>query len=88
MPLQSGVSRPSYPTVFCRGWLREAINEKSAYHVCMKSEPARSEEFDRFDSLIRKVIAVPRAEIQRRLAEHKRESDANPNKRGPKKKIP
>jgi hypothetical protein len=53
----------------------------------MESEPARSEEFDRFDALIRRVIAVPRAEIQRRLAEHKRESDANPNKRGPKKKT-
>ncbi len=52
----------------------------------MESKAETSPEFDRFDSLVRKVIAVPRAEIQRRLAEHKRESDANPNKRGPKKK--
>jgi hypothetical protein len=52
----------------------------------MESKADTSPEFDRFDALVRKVIAVPRAEIQRRLAEHKRQSDANPNKRGPKKK--
>ena len=53
----------------------------------MKRDAATSPEFDRFDALVRKVIAVPRAEIQRRLAEHKRQSDASPNKRGPKKKT-
>lgn len=41
----------------------------------------------RFDSLVRKVLAVPHAEIMRREAEYRRQSLANPNRRGPKPKI-
>ena len=41
----------------------------------------------RFDSLVRKVLAVPREEIMRREAEYKRKSAANPNRRGPKRKV-
>jgi hypothetical protein len=38
----------------------------------------------RFDALVRQVLSVPHAEIMRREAEYKRQSDANPHKRGPK----
>jgi len=39
-----------------------------------------------FDTLVRKVLSVPREEILRREAEYKRQSAMNPNRRGPKKK--
>lgn len=41
----------------------------------------------RLDALVRKVLAVPHAEIMRREAEYRRQSLANPNRRGPKPKI-
>jgi hypothetical protein len=44
--------------------------------------------WDRFNSAMKSVIAVPHrhAEIQRRVAEHKKEAARNPNRRGPKPK--
>lgn len=44
------------------------------------------EAWTRFETAMRKVIAVPHAEIQRRIEEHRKQSAANPNRRGPKKK--
>ena len=41
----------------------------------------------RFDALVRKVLSVPHTEIVRREAEYKRQSAANPNRRGPKPKA-
>lgn len=41
----------------------------------------------RFDAIVRKVLAVPHAEIMRREAEYRRQSALNPNRRGPKPKI-
>ena len=41
----------------------------------------------RFDALVRKVLSVPHAEIMRREEEYKRQSAANPNRRGPKPKA-
>lgn len=41
----------------------------------------------RFDALVRKVLSVPHEEIMRREAEYKRQSELNPNKRGPKPKA-
>ena len=40
----------------------------------------------RFDALVRKILAVPHEEIMRREAEYKRQSAANPHRRGPKPK--
>ena len=40
----------------------------------------------RFDSLVRQVLSVPHEEIMRREAAYKRQSLANPNRRGPKRK--
>jgi hypothetical protein len=52
-----------------------------------KKDLVESEEaFQRFDALVGKVLSVPRKEILRRDAEHKKRADANPNKRGPKRK--
>jgi hypothetical protein len=41
----------------------------------------------RFDATIRALLAVPHAEILRREAAYKKMADANPHKRGPKRKA-
>jgi hypothetical protein len=46
----------------------------------------RSEEFEKFDSLVGAVLAVPHSVIQKRVAEAREQADKNPRKRGPKKK--
>jgi hypothetical protein len=56
----------------------------------MKAKPEYvegTEAWTRFESLMRKVISVPHAEIQRREAEYRKRVDANPIRRGPKRKI-
>jgi hypothetical protein len=40
-------------------------------------------EYERFNSLVKQVLSVPKAEIQRREQEYKREAASKP-KRGPK----
>jgi hypothetical protein len=45
-----------------------------------------STEFRAFDTLMAKLIAVPKAEILRREAEYKKQADENPSKPGPRKK--
>lgn len=44
------------------------------------------EAFKRFDALVEKVLSVPREEILRRDAEHKRTVHLRGKKRGPKPK--
>ena len=44
------------------------------------------EAFERFDALVGKVLSVPRQEILRRDAEHKKRSALSGKKRGPKPK--
>ena len=46
----------------------------------------RPKEFQAFTSLVDRLLAVPKSEIDRRDAEYKKQADANPRKRGPKKK--
>ena len=46
-----------------------------------------SKEFQAFDSLIGKLLTVPKSTIHERHAEHKKKAALNPNKRGPKPKI-
>jgi hypothetical protein len=56
----------------------------------MKREPEYvegPEAWDRFQSAMKGVLAVPHSEIQKRIAEHKKESARNPHKRGPKPKA-
>lgn len=46
-----------------------------------------SAEYDRFRSAVERIMSVPKAEILRREAEYKKRADANPRKRGPKRKV-
>jgi len=46
-----------------------------------------SAEYDRFTFLVDRILSVPREEIQRREAEYKKQSEANPHRRGRKRKI-
>ncbi len=45
-----------------------------------------STEFREFESLVYRVMSVPKTEILRREAEYQKSVDANPIKRGPKRK--
>nr|HSU31780.1 hypothetical protein [Bryobacteraceae bacterium] len=45
-----------------------------------------TEAFTRFENAMKKVLSVPKAEIQKRIEEHRKEAALNPNKRGPKPK--
>lgn len=45
------------------------------------------EAFKRFDALVGKVLSVPREEILKRDAEHKRTTHLRGKKRGPKPRI-
>ena len=45
------------------------------------------EAWTRFQSAMKKVVAVPHAEIQRRIEAQRAESAKNPNRRGPKPKA-
>ena len=44
------------------------------------------EAFTRFDTTVKTLLAVPRVELLRREAEYKKQVEANPNRRGPKRK--
>jgi hypothetical protein len=56
----------------------------------MKAKPEYVEgpqAFTRFQNAMRKVLAVPHAELQRRIEAERKASAANPVKRGPKPKL-
>jgi hypothetical protein len=61
----------------------------------MKQEPAPPlpecnegvEAFQRFDSTVSKLLSVPHEELVRREAEYRKQSLANPHRRGPKPKT-
>ena len=46
-----------------------------------------SKEWQAFDSLLGKLLTVPKSTIHERHAAHKRRAALNPKKRGPKPKI-
>jgi hypothetical protein len=45
------------------------------------------EAFSRFDEGIRQILAVPRSTLVRREKAYRKKVDANPNRRGPKRKV-
>jgi hypothetical protein len=47
----------------------------------MKTEPARSEEFRKFDALVGRVLSVAPSEIQKRIAKEKRTAKPQPKKK-------
>lgn len=44
-------------------------------------------EYQAFTSLVDRLLAVPKAEVDRRQAEYKKQAALNPRKRGPKPKA-
>ncbi len=46
-----------------------------------------SSEFIAFDAIVGKVLSVSHEEMQRREAEYRKQVEANPNRRGPKRKV-
>jgi hypothetical protein len=44
-----------------------------------------SAEFQRFTHLVDRLLSVSRGEMQEREAEYRKQVDANPNRRGPKR---
>jgi hypothetical protein len=56
----------------------------------MKAKPEYiegTEAAERFHSAMRKVLAVPHSEIVRRIEVERKQSAANPHRRGPKPKV-
>jgi hypothetical protein len=45
------------------------------------------EAWTRFEGVMRKVLSVPREEMLRREAEYRKQVDANPHRRGPKRRV-
>lgn len=57
----------------------------------MKAKPEYvegPEAWARFQGAMKKVLAVPHSEIQKRIEAHRKQAAQNPNKRGPKPKKP
>lgn len=46
-----------------------------------------SKEYQAFAKLTDRLLAVPHAEIQKRVVQHREQSAQNPRKRGPKPKV-
>jgi len=46
-----------------------------------------SKEFKAFDTLMGKLLTVPKTALQERIDQHKAQAAQNPNKRGPKPKA-
>jgi hypothetical protein len=57
------------------------------YHEGMKQDAHPSLEFQKFDALMGKMLSVSHAEMQRREAAYRKQVDANPKRRGPKRKV-
>jgi hypothetical protein len=46
-----------------------------------------SKEYQSFTSLLDRLLSVPKAELDRRVAEHRKRAGQNPRNRGPKRKV-
>jgi hypothetical protein len=46
-----------------------------------------SAEYERFTGLVEQVLSVPKSVVKERLAEYRKQVDANPKRRGPKRKV-
>jgi hypothetical protein len=46
-----------------------------------------STEYSAFTNLVDRVLSVSHEEMKRREAEYRKQADANPRKRGPKRKV-
>jgi hypothetical protein len=72
---------------------REALTKVlSCYDSIKMSKPQSEmiegpEAFQRFNSAMKAVLAVPHSVIKQRIEEHRKQSALNPNRRGPKRKT-
>jgi hypothetical protein len=46
-----------------------------------------SAEYTRFTNLVEQVMSVPKSVVKERMAEYQKQVDANPKRRGPKRKA-
>jgi hypothetical protein len=46
----------------------------------MKTEVGRSPEFERFNTLVGRVLSVPKAVLDKRLQEYEKQAKANPKR--------
>jgi hypothetical protein len=44
------------------------------------------EAYKRFETAMKAVLTVPHAKVQAKIKEHRKQAQANPNRRGPKKR--
>jgi hypothetical protein len=49
--------------------------------------PPRTKEFRAFDAMMGDLLTVPKTALNERMAEHRAKVDANPKRRGPKRKA-
>jgi hypothetical protein len=49
--------------------------------------PRQPKEYQAFTSLVDRLLAVPKTEVDRRQAEYRKQVEKNPRKRGPKPKT-
>ena len=64
------------------------MNALAASSVTMEAYMGRpSKEFQAFTSLVDRLLKVPRAEVQKRIEQHREQAAKNPHKRGPKPKA-
>jgi hypothetical protein len=45
------------------------------------------EAWSRFEGTMKRILAVPHSEVQKKIEEHRRQAASNPNRRGPKRKV-
>jgi hypothetical protein len=50
------------------------------------TKPPRPSEFEYFEKLLDRLLAVPRAVVEQRIREYRQRSASDPHRRGPKKK--
>ncbi len=46
-----------------------------------------SKEYSKFNKVLDKLLSVPRAEVQKRIEQHREQAAKNPHRRGPKPKT-
>jgi hypothetical protein len=49
--------------------------------------PRQPKEYQAFTSLVDRLLAVPKTEVDRRQVEYRKQVEKNPRKRGPKRKV-
>jgi hypothetical protein len=68
--------------LWCRDW---TVAEQQRYYGGDMARPPK--EYQAFTSLVDRLLAVPKTEVDRRQAEYRKVAAKNPRKRGPKPKA-